>query len=297
MKRRDFIKATSLSAVAVSASGFVFRNGDTYVGDCETTTDILGPFYRPDSPVRSNLLIPGEDGDVVDLSGVIRHKDCVTPYGNAKVELWHCNKHGVYDNSSSDYTYRGTSFSDASGRYFFKTNVPVPYAVGDGTTRPAHFHLMVTASGYQPLVTQLYFTGDPYIKDDTAASDVAARRRILPIDTSRSGTKRVRYDVSMSPKLKVSLPILDRLAGTYVDESDSTRTSEFFRFNDRLWKKTDVFGNMYEYLGNNTFLFTGVTIRTILSHFAIMPDGSIRLTDTTTSRTGAQRTSISVKTS
>ena len=60
MKRRDFIKTTALSAVAISASGFIRRDGNRYVGDCETTTDILGPFYRPDSPVRNNLVINDE---------------------------------------------------------------------------------------------------------------------------------------------------------------------------------------------------------------------------------------------
>ena len=49
MKRRTFLKTSALSAIAVSATGFVRLEGDRYVGDCETTSDILGPFYRPDS--------------------------------------------------------------------------------------------------------------------------------------------------------------------------------------------------------------------------------------------------------
>ena len=57
MERRTFIRNTALCAVAVSASGFIRFDGFSYVGDCETTTDILGPFYRPDSPARNNLLI------------------------------------------------------------------------------------------------------------------------------------------------------------------------------------------------------------------------------------------------
>ena len=70
MQRRDFIKNTSLSAVAVSASGFIRFDGKQYVGDCETTTDILGPFYRPDSPVRNNLVIKGQaTGDPLNSIG------------------------------------------------------------------------------------------------------------------------------------------------------------------------------------------------------------------------------------
>jgi protocatechuate 3,4-dioxygenase beta subunit len=75
-------------------------DGEKYVGDCETTTDILGPFYRPDSPVRNNLILEGQTGNPVELSGLIRHKDCTTPYKNAKIELWHCDSKGIYDNHS-----------------------------------------------------------------------------------------------------------------------------------------------------------------------------------------------------
>jgi len=69
MKRRNFIKNTALSAVAISASGFVRFNGKSFEGDCETTTDILGPYYRPNAPVRTDLLIKGAQGQKVVLSG------------------------------------------------------------------------------------------------------------------------------------------------------------------------------------------------------------------------------------
>ena len=59
MQRRNFIKNASLCVVAVSATGFIRFNGTGYEGDCETTTDVLGPFYCPDSPVRNNLVIEG----------------------------------------------------------------------------------------------------------------------------------------------------------------------------------------------------------------------------------------------
>ncbi len=67
MQRRDFIKTAALSAIAVSATGFVRFDGKRYVGDCETTSDVLGPFYRPDSPVRKSLRIKGEKGDPIEL--------------------------------------------------------------------------------------------------------------------------------------------------------------------------------------------------------------------------------------
>jgi len=36
--------------------------------------------------------------------------------------------------------------------------------------RPGHFHLKVTADGFQPLTTMIYFEGDPWLHDDTISS-------------------------------------------------------------------------------------------------------------------------------
>jgi hypothetical protein len=37
MQRRNFIKNTALSAIAISATGFVHFDGERYLGDCATT--------------------------------------------------------------------------------------------------------------------------------------------------------------------------------------------------------------------------------------------------------------------
>ena len=278
MQRRNFIKDTALCAVAISASGFIRFDGNRYTGDCETTTDILGPFYRPDSPVRNNLVIKGDRGNLVELSGIIKHKDCITPYKKAKIELWHCSSDGVYDNTSDKYLYRGTTYCDAKGHYLFKTILPVPYDAG-GAIRPAHFHIMITAEGYQPLVTQLYFSGDPQITKDASSSSPTARRRILDVQTLNDGTKKVLFDVSMSDSLAAEPAAIDKLMGVYTDVKDKTRETEFFKKNNVLWLKNEVFGVNLEYRSNNTFQYPGTppglhwTFR-----FEILASGSIRLT-------------------
>jgi catechol 1,2-dioxygenase len=66
MQRRSFIRNSAFTAIAVSASGFIRFDGKNYVGDCETTTDIIGPFYRPDSPVRNNFIVTGDPGIPVE---------------------------------------------------------------------------------------------------------------------------------------------------------------------------------------------------------------------------------------
>lgn len=295
MERRTFIKNTALFAIAVSASGFIRFDGNRYVGDCETTTDILGPFYRPNSPVRNSLIIKGEPGTLVELSGIVKHKDCISPCKKAKIELWHCSSTGEYDNTSDKFLYRGTIYTDDKGQYLFNTILPVPYDVGGGIVRPAHFHIMITAQGYQPLVTQLYFSGDPNISKDSSSSSPKAKRRILDVQTLDNGTKKVSYDVGISDTLAIETAAIDKLTGVYTDEKDKSNKIEFFKKNDSLWIKNEVFGLNFEYIGNNTFQYPGIPAGE--SHnlrFDIMTSGSVKLTQTLIEE-GQKKVTVAVK--
>lgn len=276
MKRRDFLKKSGIIATAVSTLGFVRFDGEKFIGDCETTSDILGPFYRPGSPVRNILLIEGETGKRIELSGVIRHQDCITPYRNAKVELWHCDGNGAYDNSSDDFRYRGTTYTNSNGEYSFQTILPIPYDVGDGTIRPAHFHMMISAEEYQPLVTQLYFSGDKHIESDPWAS--AANGRILDVKERSDGTAQVHFPVNMAKTLSVEPSSIDKLTGEYVNVQNPESSVEFFKSNNKLWMKNDVHGQMFEYVGNNTFQYPGNPDNMYENlNFEILPSGSIKL--------------------
>ena len=256
MQRRTFTKLTGLSAIALSTTGFIKFNGESYVGDCETTTDILGPFYRPDGPVRDNLVIDSMPGDLTELSGVVRHKDCTTPYKNAKIELWRCSADEIYDNDSDEYRYRGTTHCDENGKYRFQTQMPVPYDVGNGTIRPAHFHMMVSAPGYQSLVTQIYFTGDPYLEKDSSSASEEAKKRILEVSREDDMLK-VYFDCNMNERLKVSYDSLAQIIGAY--KSDKTGAiQEFFERDGLLWLQNEVFGESFDYVGGNKFEYPGL---------------------------------------
>jgi protocatechuate 3,4-dioxygenase beta subunit len=256
MHRRSFLKNTALFAVSVSATGFIRFNGTQYVGDCETTTDILGPFYRPNAPVRTDMRISGEMGQKVMLSGKIKHKDCTTPLKNACVELWHCDANGVYDNTSPDFKYRAKTYCDDKGNYRFESILPVPYDAGGGAIRPAHFHMMITAEGYQALITQLYFSGDKHIATDNWASSPTAKKRILDIKNGEGGIKAVSFDVTMMEKIPADAAVIDRLTGTYVRKNENKTSVEFFKRDAQLWiKNTGSINGGYplQYIGNNTF--------------------------------------------
>lgn len=296
MQRRTFLRNTALCAVAVGTSGFVRFNGDHYTGDCETTTDVLGPFYRPGSPVRNNLVVKGGPGTPVELSGTIRHNDCKTPYAKAKIELWHCSPEGKYDNTSDEYRYRGTSYSDDQGRYSFRTVLPVPYPDPTGTIRPAHFHLMITAANHQSFITQLYFTGDQYIPKDPYSASPNAKRRILNVQTLKDGSRNVVYDVSMSPKLAAEPAVIDKLTGIYVDEKDPANKMEFFKKDNLLWKKNEAFGRIFQYIGNNTFEYANQPPPMSWTfHFEILPQGGIRVTETDIDQNGKKQINVAMK--
>jgi protocatechuate 3,4-dioxygenase beta subunit len=275
MQRRTFLRDATISAIAVTATGFIKFDGSRFVGDCETTTDILGPFYRPGSPVRTNLLVAGEPGTKILLTGAVRHSDCVTPFGKAKIELWHCSSAGEYDNHTDEFKYRGTTYSDNNGKYFFNTIVPVPYGIGNDVYRPAHFHLMISAENYQPLVTQLYFSGDPHISKDPSSASATAKRRILDVKTLPDKSKKVLFDISLSKKLSPEITSIDRLAGVYEFEQDHKKI-QFFRNGNALWIKNDVFGEDLEYIGNNTFRYPGLEYEDTYT-FTLQGNGKIKL--------------------
>jgi catechol 1,2-dioxygenase len=295
MQRRKFISGTVLSAIAVSAPGFIRFNGVGFEGDCETTTDILGPFYRPDAPIRSNMRLANAVGQQVVLTGQVKHKDCTTALKGACVELWHCDGKGVYDNDSPAFLYRAKTFCDEKGNYEFKTILPVPYDVGNGSIRPAHFHMMISAPGYQSLITQLYFNGDKHIDKDQSASSPAAKRRILPVKEGKNNEKLVTFNVSMLAKLPPDPVILERLSGTYLQQSGSQKYELYVR--DRmLWIKhrSSINGGYaLQYNGENRFELFGTDDMQFT--FTILPDGDIKLLVADTEQDGKKTSMELVK--
>ncbi len=199
MDRKSFLKKTGLAVFSMSVLGKVMEaSPGVFSSDCATTNDILGPFFRTNAPERSNLLIKGVDGDVIDIAGTVYGTDCKTPLEGAKVEIWHCDTLGNYDNDSKEYRHRATAYSDKEGGYTFRTIIPGKYLNG-ALYRPAHIHFRVTDKNHKELVSQIYFQGDPHIEKDPWASRKRASHRILPIfpkDTYSSLA--VTFDIFMS---------------------------------------------------------------------------------------------------
>lgn len=171
--RRRFLGACATWCAGFAAMWFpVSAFGCANKKQCKPTEDnIEGPYYRGGAPWKTHLVPKGEGGVPLEISGVVYAADCKTPLANCLVDVWHADAKGSYDNDGVDdppkqtTKYRGRMRTNAKGEYRYTTVVPGRYLNGP-TYRPSHIHYKVEAKGHEPLTTQLYFAGDPYIKGD-----------------------------------------------------------------------------------------------------------------------------------
>ena len=127
-------------------------------GDAVTLRQMEGPFFKPSSPERIELIEAGMPGQPLELVGFVLTRSC-KPVGGALLDFWQANDKGDYDNSG--FRLRGHQFADANGRFRLRTIVPGNY---EGRTR--HIHVKVQPKGGRILTTQLYFPGEPKNRQD-----------------------------------------------------------------------------------------------------------------------------------
>lgn len=250
MKRRDFIQNSSLLAFSISAFGTLEWNGKFFETGDITTTDILGPFYRPGAPLRSDLIPSDSKGEILHLSGKVLAKDGKTAVKDALVEAWHCDENQHYDNTSDEYLCRGAQKTGKNGKYEFKTIFPAAYKAGSDW-RPAHIHMRISSRNHQDLITQVYFKNDPYITGDPSAASPGSRNRILPVQENGKGEKLVKFDVQLGDSYVLDDAAYEKLTGLY---SLDDGMAEFVREDDLLILKMNgqiVSGMVYK--GNNRF--------------------------------------------
>lgn len=207
--RRAFLRNTSLSVLSVAAVPGVLKAEQAVEqdkekgqeGSCEpSTVDYYGqgPFYTPNAPFIQNgqLADPGEVGQRLIISGRVLNLDCTQALPNTEIDVWHADSSGAYDNTG--YRLRGRVNANSQGFYLFETVMPGFYLNG-ASYRPAHIHFRITPPGFAPLITQLYFQGDPYIASDAAASisngAYDATHRIIPLNTNANNELEGSWDI------------------------------------------------------------------------------------------------------
>ncbi len=118
-----------------------------------------GPYYKPGSPERTNIVESGTVGTRLVVEGRVLDRSG-NPVAHAWLDFWHADGIGQYDNAG--FNLRGHQYTDKNGRYHLETIRPLEYLF-----RAAHVHAKVRANENSPvLTTQLFFPGDERNKTD-----------------------------------------------------------------------------------------------------------------------------------
>ena len=99
------------------------------------------------------------------------------------IDVWQTNEDGFYDVQQKgvqpDWNLRGVFTTDQDGAYWFRSVKPRYYpipddgpvgkmlaALGRHPNRPAHIHFIVTAPGYDPIITHIFTPDSEYLSED-----------------------------------------------------------------------------------------------------------------------------------
>ena len=161
----------------------LLNNGNN--GATETTANLLGPFWRMDSPPTENggsIVRSATPGEPIFVNAWIKDQDG-KPVAGAEIDVWHSSTEGYYENqdpAQADMNLRGKFTSDADGHIAFRSIKPAGYPipadgpVGDllraqrrANMRPAHLHFLIYRPGFKTHVSQVYTDDDPNIETDS----------------------------------------------------------------------------------------------------------------------------------
>jgi protocatechuate 3,4-dioxygenase beta subunit len=157
-------------------------HADRQPGATEST--VLGPFYVEDSPWRATddtISTRPEDGEETLVTGRVLDT-AGEPIAGAVLDVWQNASTGMYavqDDAQPAENLRGRFKTDADGAFSFRSVLPTDYQIpSDGPVgdllratarhpwRPAHLHVIVSAPGYQRLVTHLFDDRSRYLDSD-----------------------------------------------------------------------------------------------------------------------------------
>ena len=176
---------TRLMAGSLGLSTLVclLNNGDNAA--TESSANLLGPFWRADSPRTENggsLLRSSTPGPSLFFKGWVRDQEG-RPIVGAEVDVWHASPIGLYetqDPEQAEMNLRGKFTTDADGSFSFRSVKPAGYPIPiDGPVgdllnaqkrhnfRPAHLHFLIFKPGLKSVTSQIYSDDDPVLETDS----------------------------------------------------------------------------------------------------------------------------------
>jgi catechol 1,2-dioxygenase len=180
---------------------------------------LVGPFLRANAPFRERGDSTASDdtpGTRVRISGRVFHFETHTPIQGAILDTWQAATNGFYENqdpNQPDYNLRGRFRTDEKGTFELVALMPTAYPVPtDGPVgellrvakrppdRPAHIHFIVSAPGYETLVTQIFVRGDPIIEDDAVFT---ASKNMVGDFKKEEDHFRLTYDFPLKPGVSI----------------------------------------------------------------------------------------------
>ncbi|MBV9065568.1 MAG: catechol 1,2-dioxygenase [Methylobacteriaceae bacterium] len=180
----DSQNETVLMAGSLGVSSLVclLNNGEN--GQTETSQNMLGPFWRLNSPHVENggsIVRSPTPGPALFMAARVEDKDG-KPIAEAEVDIWHSSPVGLYENQDStqeNFNLRGKFTTDADGRFWFRSVKPAGYPIptngvvgrllaaqGRHPYRPAHVHALIFKPGYKTLISQVYADDDANLDSD-----------------------------------------------------------------------------------------------------------------------------------
>ena len=169
-------------SLGVSTLVCLLNNGKN--GATETTANLLGPFWRLDSPRTENggsIVRSPTPGPELFVNAWAKDRDG-KPVVGAEVDIWQSSTEGLYENqdpTQADMNLRGKFTTDADGHIAFRSIKPAGYPIPiDGATgellraqgrhnmRPAHLHFLASKDGFKTLISQVYVADDKFIDSD-----------------------------------------------------------------------------------------------------------------------------------
>jgi catechol 1,2-dioxygenase len=160
----------------------LLNNGNK--GTTETTANLLGPFWRLDSPRTENggsIVRSPTPGPEIFVNAWVKDTNG-KPIAGAEVDVWQSSPEGFYENqdpSQADMNLRGKFTTDKDGHISFRSvkpsgyPIPVDGPVGDfiraqkrHNMRPAHLHFLIYKPGYKTHISQVYSNDDPNLDTD-----------------------------------------------------------------------------------------------------------------------------------